>query len=141
VSTLFLKPDHAAQAQIVTNIRDTLCSGDTVSGYYNTGIYRDTFTASGGGDSIRELDLKVIPRVGTSPLPRWFNTGTNGSGGRLPGGSPDMNWEVSTGNINGPYVPATVMTSKPGSYATSAWPDCDWISHSAGGSHTGNVDY
>ncbi len=138
---LLLRTDHTAQAQIVTTVRDTLCSGDTVFGYYNTGIYRDTFTASGGGDSIRELDLKVIPRVGTSPLPRWFNTGTNGSGGRLPGGSSDMNWEVSTGNINGPYVPAIVMSSKPGSYATSAWPDCDWISHSAGGSHSGNIDY
>ncbi len=136
-----LKPDNAVQAQIVTTLRDTLCSGDTVFGYYNTGIYRDTFTAAGGGDSIRELDLKVIPRIGTSPLPRWFNTGTNGAGGRLPGGSQDMNWEVSTGNINGPYTPAIVMSSKPGSYVTSSWPDCDWISHSAIGSHSGNLDY
>lgn len=78
---------------------------------------------------------------GTVPTGAMFNTGTNGAGGVLPGGSNDSHWQLSTGSITGPYAPAIVMSSIPGSYYASPWPDCRWISHSASGTHSGNVDF
>jgi gliding motility-associated-like protein len=75
------------------------------------------------------------------PTGTLFNTATNGIGGVLPGGSNDNNWQISTGSIAGPYVPAIVMSSVPGSYYTSPWPDCNWISHNIGGTHSVNTDY
>ncbi len=139
LSTAIMRYD--GNAQIVHNIYDTLCSGDVLYGYNTTGIYRDTFRV-GSTDSIRVLDLTVIPRIGAAPLPRWFNTGTNGSGGTLPALSPDSRWRVST-NMGGPYNPAVVMSYVPPNYSASAWPDCAWISHQAStpGSHSGNMIY
>ncbi|MGZ4049798.1 MAG: T9SS type B sorting domain-containing protein, partial [Bacteroidia bacterium] len=57
------------------------------------------------------------------------------------GGSNDLNWQISTGSIAGPYTPAVVMSSIPGSYYISPWPDCNWISHSASGMHSVNTDF
>ncbi|MCW3086240.1 MAG: hypothetical protein JWP12_3606 [Bacteroidetes bacterium] len=78
---------------------------------------------------------------GTVPTGAKFNTATNGVGGVLPGGSNDNNWLISTGSLTGPYVPAIVMSSVPGSYYTSPWPDCNWISHDATGIHSVNTDF
>ncbi|HYG51159.1 MAG TPA: hypothetical protein VD905_09670, partial [Flavobacteriales bacterium] len=75
------------------------------------------------------------------PTGAFFNTATNGTGGTLPGGSFDNNWDFSTGSITGPYSPAIVMTSYPGSYYPSPWVDCDWISHNSLGTHSVNTDY
>lgn len=126
-------------AQVINTMYDTLCSGDSRFGYNTTGVYRDTFHIA-SGDSIRVYNLKVIPNIGTAPLPKWFNTATNGAGGRLPGGSNDLNWEVST-SLAGPYAPAIVMTSPPPNYSPSIWPDCTWISHVGTGNHSGNMYY
>ena len=80
---------------------------------------------------------------GEPPAASHFNTGTNGSGGVLPGGSADLSWKFSK-DYAGPYVPAIVMSSKPASYYASPWPDAEWISISEDGFHSpaaGNVDY
>ena len=37
----------------------SICAGDTLEGYFETGIYLDTFVGSDGTDSIRVLDLTV----------------------------------------------------------------------------------
>lgn len=39
----------------------TICSGDLFEGYSETGIYTDVFSAANGCDSIRELQLIVLP--------------------------------------------------------------------------------
>lgn len=75
------------------------------------------------------------------PTGALFNTANNGAGGTLPGGSDDLNWQFSTGSILGPYAPAKVMTSYPGSYYPSPWVDCDWIAHNVDGTHSVNTDY
>ncbi len=77
---------------------------------------------------------------GAVPLGSQFNTATNGSGGRLPGGTTDHNWRIAT-QLAGPYNAATVMTSIPPNYYSSPWVDCNWISHSNNGSHSVNMDY
>src|SRR5690606_5613034 len=120
---------------------DTICSGDNRFGYGVTGIYRDTFKTT-TVDSIRVLDLTVIPRHGSAPAARWFNTGTNGTGGTLPALTPDLKWKVGT-SIGGPYNSAVVMSYVPPNYSPSIWPDCAWISHSAAtpGSHSSNMLY
>ena len=48
-------------APIETIIELIVCDGDVVEGYSETGIYTDTFTASNGCDSIRQLQLIVLP--------------------------------------------------------------------------------
>ncbi|MEL7250220.1 MAG: cytochrome c peroxidase [Bacteroidota bacterium] len=48
-------------APIETVVELTICDGDKVEGYSETGIYTDTFTASNGCDSIRQLELIVLP--------------------------------------------------------------------------------
>lgn len=75
------------------------------------------------------------------PSSALFNTASDGNGGVLSGGSNDNNWQISIGNINGPYAPAIVMSSIPGSYYSSPWTDCNWISHSSSGSHSVNDDF
>jgi gliding motility-associated-like protein len=127
------------KGQIVTQINDTICSGDVSHGYTATGVYSDTFSVA-GGDSVRILDLTVIPRIGSAPYPRWFNTGTDDAGGRLPSGALDLRWKVST-DKNGPYYPAVVMNYIPPNYSLSIWPDCIWVSHNLQGSHSGNMFY
>ena len=92
------------------------------------------------GTAIAQLDCINNPTYGDPPPASFFNTGTNGMGGTLPGGSNDLNWKMSTTGIAGPYSPAIVMSSTPPSYYLSPWPDCAWISHVADGSHAGNLD-
>jgi gliding motility-associated-like protein len=75
------------------------------------------------------------------PTGAFFNTATNGVGGVLLGGSTDTHWQLSTGSLAGPYTPAIVMGSIPGSYFASPWPDCNWISHAIDGAHFINTDY
>ncbi len=85
-------------------------------------------------------DCNANPTYGDPPPASFFNTGTDGNGGTLPGGSPDLNWQVSTTGINGPYNSAYVMDPVPAAYYTSPWPDCAWIAHNVTGSHVGNYD-
>lgn len=80
------------------------------------------------------------PTYGDPPPPNFFNTGTDGNGGTLPGGSPDLNWQVSMTGINGPYSSAIVMSPIPANYYVSPWPDCAWISHSQSGLHNTDTD-
>lgn len=119
---------------------DTVCYGDALYGYTVDGTYEDTLYGEDGCDTIRILYLTVAPAYDEMPSSSFFNTGTNGAGGILPGGSDDLNWEVAT-DIDGPYSPAIVFEDPPSSYSASSWPDCTWISHSAYGDHTGSVDY
>ncbi len=93
------------------------------------------------GDGLIDCLDTVDCTSSSVPTGTLFNTATNGVGGVLPGGSNDANWQIATGSIAGPYFPAIVMSSVPGSYYTSPWPDCDWISHSATGTHSVNTDY
>ncbi len=131
--------------QLQSSLNQAICSGETFTFNGQTlssaGTYSAVLTGTGGCDSTVTLNLSVIPSSGSAPSGSEFNTGSNGSGGTLPGGSQDLNWSVSANNINGPYSPAVVMTTIPGSYYSSPWPDCAWISHNANGSHSGNVDY
>lgn len=87
-----------------------------------------------------QVDCVNNPTTGDPPLASFFNTGTDGAGGTLPGGSPDLNWTMSTTGINGPYSPAIVMDPVPAAYYTSPWPDCAWIAHQADGFQVGNLD-
>jgi gliding motility-associated-like protein len=123
-----------------TSINEQICDGDVVTiggqNFTATGVYQVTLTNAVGCDSVVNLNLNVIPATGTPPAGNTFNTGTNGSGGTLPGGSNDLLWQVSRGNINGPYNPAVVMSSLPGVYFNSPWPDAAWISHDASGFHS-----
>lgn len=80
------------------------------------------------------------PTYGDPPAANFFNTGTDGNGGTLPGGAQDLNWQVSMNGINGPYSPAIVMYPIPGNYYVSPWPDCAWISHSQSGLHYTDTD-
>jgi gliding motility-associated-like protein len=123
----------------------TICSGESFSfngqNLNTSGVYTAVFTGTGGCDSTVTLNLTVIPSSGNPPAGSQFNTGSDGSGGTLPGGSADLSWTVATNSITGPYTPAVVMTSVPGNYYDSPWPDCGWIAHNANGSHSGNVNY
>lgn len=80
------------------------------------------------------------PKVGLPPPDSKFNTGSDGSNGVLNGGSSDLNWTFCTGNINGTYQPAIVMSSTPIVYYSSPWSNCTWISLSSSGKHTGSID-
>ncbi len=93
------------------------------------------------GDGLIDCLDTVTCTSSAVPTGTLFNTATNGVGGVFPGGSNDANWQIATGSIAGPYFPAIVMSSVPGSYYTSPWPDCNWISHSATGTHSVNTDY
>ncbi|HCA82279.1 MAG TPA: hypothetical protein DEP18_00715 [Flavobacteriales bacterium] len=99
-----------------------------------------TYTTTGGCAGFGTTTIQVTPANGTAPSGTQFNTASNGVGGTLPGGSNDLNWEVST-SLAGPFAPAIVMSTIPGSYFASPWPDAGWIAHNANGSHAGNVDY
>lgn len=125
-----------------TPVNASICDGDTYTfggqSFTSSGSYPVVFQNIYNCDSTVTLNLTVIPAAGPPPPSTTFNTGNNGAGGTLPGGSPDNNWTVSASGINGPYVPATVMTTLPGNYYNSPWPDCQWITHNADGSH--NVD-
>lgn len=69
-----------------------------------------------------------------------FNTGNNGMGGALPGGSQDLLWTFST-TFAGPYAPAIIMSPTPPNYYSSPWPNAAWISLSQSGNHSGQVDW
>jgi gliding motility-associated-like protein len=109
--------------------------------YTQSGFYTETFTDLNNCDSIHYLDLTITPSVGSAPVPTFFNTGNNGAGGTLPGAANDLNWTVAEDNINGIYNPAFIMSSIPGNYYSSPWPDATWIAHNANGSHTVNQDF
>ena len=47
------------QTVILTNDAQTICAGDSYAGHNATGTYVDTFSATGGCDSIRTLTLTV----------------------------------------------------------------------------------
>lgn len=47
-------------------INKTICYGESYLGYVNTGAYNDVFMASNGCDSIRTLNLTVLPRSATT---------------------------------------------------------------------------
>lgn len=132
-------------AQLLTTFTASICSGDTYAfagnTYSSTGTYSVVNPGSTGCDSTSSLTLTVVNASGPPPPASEFNTGTNGSGGTLPGGSPDATWEVAISNVNGTYNPAVVMTSIPGNYYNSPWPDCEWISHNANGSEAGQTTY
>ena len=50
-------------AEIITHQSVTICEGEAVQGYMDTGIYLDTFYSVYGCDSIRTLDLTVLESV------------------------------------------------------------------------------
>jgi len=124
---------------IGTPVNVRICPGDTYSfggqDFNSAGSYPVLFQNIYNCDSTVTLNVSMIPANGNPPPGNYFNTGNNGAGGTLPGGSPDAVWTVSSTGINGPYIPATVMSSTPGSYYNSPWADCDWIAHNADGSH------
>ncbi|MEX2655996.1 MAG: SprB repeat-containing protein, partial [Balneolales bacterium] len=107
----------------------------------SAGTYSYTLQTPSGCDSVINLNISNIQAIGQAPDPNFFNTGNNGSGGILPGGNNDLNWEVAVNDINGPYNPAVVMSSIPGNYYSSPFPDAEWISHSQTGGHGGSLDY
>lgn len=128
-----------------TNLTQQICDGDVVTigsqSFTSAGVYQVTLPANNGCDSTVNLDLSVIPAIGAAPDGASFNTGNNGTGGTLPGGSNDLNWQVAETNINNPYFPAVVMSSTPAVYYNSPWPDAAWIAHNATGNHVGDMDY
>lgn len=48
---------------ITIELEVEICDGEMYNGYTSTGIYTDTFPASNGCDSIRILNLNVIPAI------------------------------------------------------------------------------
>lgn len=48
---------------IITNIEATICAGQIFEGYFETGIYIDSFLTPEGCDSIRILALTVLPAI------------------------------------------------------------------------------
>lgn len=132
-------------AQPASTVNASICQGQSYAfagqNYTASGTYTVTNPGMGGCDSTSTLNLTVVSASGPPPPASHFNTATNGSGGRLPGGSNDLSWRVATNSINGPYNPAIVMTSRPGSYYNSPWPDCEWIAHNATGSEVGPTSY
>ena len=58
--------DLILDTQIVTNVTQTICFGDTVmigdSAYYSTGAYQTVLTAANGCDSLVDLSLTVEPQ-------------------------------------------------------------------------------
>lgn len=129
----------------ITNLEEQICEG------YNISIDNQTFDATGnyqvvlsnaeGCDSVVNLDLTVIQGVGQAPDETFFNTGTDGSGGVLTGGENDLQWQVALDNIDGVYNPAVIMSSIPGNYYNSPWPDATWIAHNPNGSHSADQDF
>ena len=76
------------------------------------------------------------------PAAAMFNTGTNGSNGKLANGANDLNWTVSQSSILGPFSPAKVVgTNTPNSYYDSPYPDATWIAHTNTGAHSGGDDF
>ncbi len=75
----------------------------------------------------RNAFSQCSPEIGPPPPDTSFNTGSNGTGGRLTAGSFDLRWQVSINSISGPYIPATVITPV-SAYYSSPWPNCQWIS-------------
>ena len=74
-----------------------------------------------------------------------FNTAYNGTGGKLPVGSRDRNWEVGIGNATGPasvssYIPAFVIPPVAGAWDASPFGNADWISYNANGGHAARID-
>ncbi|RMG19180.1 MAG: hypothetical protein D6730_22030, partial [Bacteroidetes bacterium] len=49
-----------------TVVNQTICQGESFEGYSQTGTYEDTFTAANGCDSVRSLQLTVLPPVSSS---------------------------------------------------------------------------
>ncbi|NNV53971.1 gliding motility-associated C-terminal domain-containing protein [Limnovirga soli] len=78
---------------------------------------------------------------GPPPSNQLFNTASNGIGGKLAGALADRNWQVAEDNINGPYLPAIVMSTLPPDYYVSTWTDCSWISINQSGAHGGDHNY
>lgn len=50
-------------AVLTTNQSETICEGDNLEGYTETGTYTDSFIGINGCDSIRTLNLVVLPTV------------------------------------------------------------------------------
>lgn len=132
-------------AQLLTTFTANICAGQTYAfagnTYSTSGTYSVVNPGSTGCDSTSTLTLTVATASGPPPPASLFNTANNGAGGILPGASPDATWEVAINNINGTYNPAVVMSSVPGSYYNSPWPDCDWISHTANGYYPSPATY
>ena len=112
-------------------------------GCFSTSLYAQENCGNGiddDGDGLVDcLDSDCVTNI--VPSGETFNTANDGSGGVLNGGLNDFNWSISVGSINGTYNPAVVMTSLPGNYYSSPWPNCSWISHSSSGTHSVNTDY
>ena len=49
--------------EIVTQVQLDICEGENFEGYCKAGIYRDTFTSASLCDSIRVLELNLIPTI------------------------------------------------------------------------------
>lgn len=102
---------------------------------WSASLYAQTENCGNGidddGDGLVDCN---DPDCGTfNPDFSLFNTGSDGNGGTQPSGSLDLRWTISTGGLNGTYVPATVLgppVTNP--YTAGLGPDAEWIS--------GNVD-
>ncbi len=69
VKDLFENPCTGNSSPCVADsieITSTICAGDDLFGYTTSGVFIDTLVTSNGCDSIRELDLTVLPAYSTS---------------------------------------------------------------------------
>ncbi len=58
-----IRPECVTYAPAVHTVTMEVCRGQTYEGHAVSGIYRDTFSLSTGCDSIRILDLTILPPV------------------------------------------------------------------------------
>lgn len=132
-------------ASSFSNVDTTACDSIFITGnwYFNSTSFNDTLYggAANGCDSIITYNITINSSTIIPPSSTEFNTGTNGAGGTLPGGSTDLLWQVSTTTLNGTYNPAIVMSSTPAVYYTSPWPDATWVSLNNDGSHAVDQDF
>jgi hypothetical protein len=64
------------------------------------------------------------------PNPAHFNTATNATAtGTLLVHTNDLHWEASLTSTAGPYVPAVSCGKVYGTWVTSPYPNCNWISY------------
>ncbi len=81
-------------------VQQTLCLGDTIRGYFDTGTYLDTLTSIYGYDSIVSLDLTVSEFISTQALIEKDDGTGNGSItlSAINGGTPPYTYQWSTGD-------------------------------------------
>jgi gliding motility-associated-like protein len=64
-SAVRVDPDCVMTDTLEQTIDTTICSGNQFEGYSTTGVYRDTLISSRGCDSVRIIDLFILPPIET----------------------------------------------------------------------------